>query len=152
LSGSLILHDAPVPPELELPLEPELLAPLLPLELVPELPLELVPELPLELVPELPLELVPELPLEEPVSAAASFSTVLLLVEGGSFAPSGSGSTFFVSSRTAAPSPSSTEVAQAMRATSDRAPTAVRVKRLMAGTLAAELYPLLVPLDAETLR
>ena len=126
-------HAGPTPPELEPPLEPEL-------------PLD--PELPLE--PELPLD--PELPLE-PVSALAPLSSVTgaLFVDGGSFGPVGSGSAAFVSWMSA-PSPSSGEVAHAAtRATSDRAP-AMRVERLMASTLAAELCMALACLSRETLR
>ena len=121
-SGSLMLHAGPTPPEELDPLEPEL--PLEPLD--PELPLD-----PLEL--ELLLELLELLELEvDPVSAFAplSSSTVLLVVDGGSFAPSGSGSAALLST-TASPSPSSGEVAHAMRATSDRAAAVVRAKRLM---------------------
>jgi len=124
ISGSLRLHAGPTPPEELDPLEPEL--PLEPLD--PELPLD---PLELELLLELELEVLLELEVD-PVSAFAplSASTVLLLVDGGSFAPSGSGSAALFST-TASPSPSSGEVAHAMRATSDRAAAVVRAKRLM---------------------
>lgn len=141
------MQAGPTPPEL----------------LVPELPPLLVPELPLvPLVPELPelLVLVPELPLEdvdEPESGFAESATPLstgvsVVVFCGSFAPTGSGSAGFTSS-TASPSPSSGEVAHAeMRATSDRVATAMRLERRMAGTVAAEVYPMRGPRSPETLR
>jgi len=133
-------HAGPTPP---LELELALLALLLLEELlVPELPL--VPLVPLDpelldpLVPELLDPLAPEL---VPVSGVPLSASSAALVFGGSFAPgSGGGSADLVSS-TAAPRPSSGDVAHAeMRATSDNVPTAMRVERRMAGTVAAELY------------
>ena len=139
-------------------------APVLPLLLdVPEEPLE--PEEPeeLPLEPEDPLEpLEPEDPLEPldvPVSGLAlsvvPASTGASLVFGGSLdvlPASGSGSSDFWSC-TSAPSPSSGEVAHAeIRATTDRTPTAMRLERRMAGTVAAELYLPPVRHDSETLR
>lgn len=146
-----MLHAGPTEPEL--PLEELLLEELLELlELVEPLEPEL-PELPDE--PELELEL-------EPVSGvvAESASVVPLSSVPGVFAgsvvvlapASGVGSTDFVSS-TVLPRPSSGEVAHAeARATSDRAATAMRVERRMAGTLAAELCSLPGAHGSETLR
>ncbi|MDB4938575.1 MAG: hypothetical protein JWP87_5547 [Labilithrix sp.] len=151
LSGSLTLHDGPTPPLLEPPelVEPELLAELVEPELLlvePELLALLVePEL-------LALLVEPEL---EPVSGAAESSapaSALATDFGGSFTlfSSGGGSADLVSSM-AAPSPSSGDVAHAeRRARTERAPTAMRLERRMAGTVAAELCMLLGRPSRET--
>lgn len=134
LSGLLTSHDGPTAPELPDELE------LLDEELLDD-PLE-----PLE-----PLDDVLE-PVSGFAESATPASTGVGSDLGGSFVLlSGVGSAAFVSS-VVAPSPSSGEVAHAdMRATSDNATTGMRVKRRMAGTVAAELCGLLGRTAKETL-
>jgi hypothetical protein len=130
LIPSLRSQAAPVPPlELEL-VEPELL------DVEPEL--ELVePEL-LEVEPEL-LDVEPELELVEllvPLSVPAS-EVVDGAEGGGSFTLGCSGSADFVSAVRFPRSSSGAVAHAAMRATSDRPATEMRVDRSMASNLAA---------------
>jgi hypothetical protein len=161
LSGSPTLHAGPTPPLLEPPelvepelelVEPELLLVEPELELV-EPELELVePELELELVePEL-LLVEPELDPVSGVAESAVPASSVATVFGGSFALlfSGGGSADLLSC-TVSPRSSVGEVAHAeIRARTERAPTAMRLERRMAGTVAAELCVLLGRLTCET--
>ncbi len=148
-------HAGPTAPEL--PLD-ELLLDVEPLEpLEPELP-EL-PELPDDELPLDPLELddapvsvavdasVPPVPPSSSVVGVLVGSVVVLAP-----ASAGAGSALFVSC-TALPTSSVGDVAHAVaRAMTESAATAMRLKRRMAGTLAAELCTLPQAQPNETLR